>query len=129
MATKSLHSQLLDGFSVKSRQDGSVHTIKSTAGTVVAEVCVGTRKVRVNLRTAPKTTPKGLVLGGKSKSWATGVIVTADNVTACRALLDTAVQLAQRSQGAADVAARKIVTRDVRKRVASAARSGVRVTA
>jgi hypothetical protein len=127
-----LHVALLDGLDVTSRKDGSVHSIRVGHKTV-AEVCVGKKNTRMNLRTVVKA-PKGLALGGKSKSWpGGGVVVTADNVTACRSCLDAVVQLAQRVTGAADVAAdlaaRKVVTRDVRKRVASAARSGVKVTA
>ena len=38
---KALHVRLLEGFDVKSRDDGSVHTVKNSDGKVVAEVCVG----------------------------------------------------------------------------------------
>lgn len=132
-APQPLHVALISGLDTKARKDGTVITVKAGSKTV-GEVCCGKKFVRLNLRTAAKATPKGLVLGGKSKSWpGGGVVVTADNVAACRALLDAAVQLAQPVTGAADVAAdqaaRKTVKIDVRKRVASAARSGVKVTA
>lgn len=53
----------------------------------LAEVCVGSRKVRMNVRSAIKA-PKGLVLSGKSKSWAGGgVIITEANLAAARTLL------------------------------------------
>lgn len=91
---KPLHLQLLDGFEVKSRDDGSVHTIKQGKATV-AEVCVGARKVRLNLRAAVKPLPKGLELDGKSKTWAGGgVVVTPDNLAAARAVLAAAAKAA-----------------------------------
>lgn len=127
-----LHAQLLEGLTHKSRADGSVHTI-SAAGRTVAEICVGKKFTRLNMRAEIKA-PKGLVLSGKSKSWKGGGIVVLDaNVVACRALLDSSVQNAQRLQGASDVAAdlaaRKTVKIDIRKRVAAAAKTGVKVTA
>jgi hypothetical protein len=92
MAAKSLHAQLIDGLTVKSRKDGSVHTVKDAEGKTVAEVCVGTKKTRLNLRRAPKTTPKNIELGGKSKSWpGGGVNVDDSNLAACRAILSSLV--------------------------------------
>jgi hypothetical protein len=91
---KPLHLQLIDGFEVKSRPNGTVHTVKA-GKTVVAEVCVGAKKVRLNLRTAPKLAPKNLTLDGKSKSWpGGGVIVTPENLAAVRALLAAAAKAA-----------------------------------
>src|ERR1700730_11390319 len=91
MPVKSVHAQLLDGLNVKSRTDGSVHTVRAADGkTVVAEVCVGKKATRLNLRAWPAKVkaPKGLELSGKSKSWeGGGVIVTEANVKAARALL------------------------------------------
>jgi hypothetical protein len=87
MAGKSIHSQLLDGLQVKSRADGSVHTVKAE-GKVVAEVCVGTRKTRVNFKASPKSLPKGLALDGKSKTWAGGgIVVDESNVAKVCAIL------------------------------------------
>src|SRR4051794_21828615 len=95
MPVKSLHSQLLDGLNVKSRADGSVHTIRAADGkTVVAEVCVGKKQTRLNVRELPAKikAPKSLELGGKSKSWpGGGVIVTEGNVKAARDLLAAVV--------------------------------------
>ena len=71
---KPLHVALLDGFEVKSRANGTVHTIKQGNATV-AEVCVGAKKVRLNLRSASKPAPKNLKLDGKSKTWAGGGVV------------------------------------------------------
>jgi hypothetical protein len=87
--TKQIVSTLLDGLTVSSRKDGTVHTIKREKATV-AEVCVGTRAVRLNLRNAPakNRVPKSIKLVGKSKSWpGGGVVVTAENATAARAVL------------------------------------------
>jgi hypothetical protein len=81
-----LHIRLLDGLTFKSRSDGSVHTVK-TGTHVVAEVCVGTKKVRLNFRAQPKAS-KSLTLSGKSKSWpAGGIVVDAKNLNAARAAL------------------------------------------
>src|SRR5438067_12341307 len=89
-----LHVTLLEGFDVKARADGSVHTIKAN-GKVIGEVCVGAKKVRLNLREPVKNAPKGVTPSGKSKRWAGGSVnVTADNVTAARALLSAAVAAA-----------------------------------
>jgi hypothetical protein len=86
MTGKALHQQLLEGFEVKSRKDGTVHTVKH-GGRTVAEVCVGTKKVRLNVRAQVKA-PKNLPLAGKSKTWAGGgCILTEENVSAARALL------------------------------------------
>lgn len=87
--TKEIVAELLDGLDHKSRPSGTVLTVKA-AGKTVAEVCVGARAVRLNLRAAPPKgkVPKSITLGGHSKSWAGGgVIVTAANVAAARALL------------------------------------------
>jgi hypothetical protein len=95
-APASLHQQLLAGLDVKSRQNGSVHTIKAN-GKVVAEVCVGTKKVRLNFRNELPAKERKL-LSGKSKSWpGGGMIVTADNLKEARALLDLAIQPATNS--------------------------------
>lgn len=121
MAGKSLHEQLLDGFEVKSRDDGTVHTIKRE-GRAVAEVCVGARKVRLNVRDAVKA-PKNLKLSGKSKSWAGGgVIVTNENLAACRALLAQVTQPTAADAAAASAAASK-EKQTARKRVARSTRS------
>lgn len=103
---------LLDGLNVKSRDDGSVHTIKGGNGKVVAEVCVGARKVRLNLKAVPPKgkVPKAIELGGRSKSWeGGGVNVTAANVKQARALLAAVVAAAtapkQTEPTAADAAA------------------------
>ena len=60
---KALHVRLLEGFEVKARPDGTVHTIRA-GGKVVAECCVGTKKVRLNLRDIPAKgkTPKSIEL-------------------------------------------------------------------
>lgn len=84
---------LLDGLEVKSRDDGSVHTIKAH-GKVVAEVCVGARKVRLNVKAEPAKgkVPKSVTLAGKSKTWAGGGLnVEPGNVKAARALLAAVV--------------------------------------
>jgi hypothetical protein len=76
--TKPLHQQLLEGFEVKAN------------GKTVAEVCVGKQNVRLNLRAAVKAS-KGLMLGGKSKSWpGGGTVITDANLAAARALLEVA---------------------------------------
>ena len=119
-----LHVQLLDGLTYKSRTDGSVHTIKAN-GKVIGEVCVGRNRVRLNLKSAlPAASRK--MLGGKSRSWAGGgMIVTDANVKDARALLELAVQRAQATTGAAEVAAdlskRKVDATAARKRVATTA--------
>jgi hypothetical protein len=109
MPVKSLHSQLLDGLNVKSRPDGSVHTVRAADGkTVVAEVCVGKKATRLNVRELPAKVkaPKNLELGGKSKSWpGGGVIVTDANVKAARALLASVVDATKAAPKAADAAA------------------------
>jgi hypothetical protein len=93
-ADKPLHLQLLDGFEVKSRPNGTVHTVKAGKATV-AEVCVGAKKVRLNLRAAVKPAPKGIKLDGKSKTWAGGgLVVTPENLAAARALLAAAAKAA-----------------------------------
>lgn len=88
-----VHVALLDGFEVKSRPNGTVHTVK-VEGKVVAEVCVGTRATRLNLRNAVKP-PKGVELVGKSRSWqGGGLVVTPENLSAARALLTAASKAA-----------------------------------
>src|SRR5438067_1371247 len=86
-----LHKRLLDGFEVKSRQDGTVHSIKAQ-GKTVGEICVGKKSVRLNLRAEVKA-PEGVELSGKSKSWpGGGLVVTDANLTAARALLTAATK-------------------------------------
>lgn len=88
--TRPLHIQILEGLNVKSRKDGSVHTIKDANGKTVAEVCVGKKRTRLNFRTVPsgKGMPKGIDLGGKSKSWqGGGVVLNEANVGLARELL------------------------------------------
>lgn len=88
-----MHAQLLDGIAnVKSRDDGTVHTIHlaGDAKATVAEVCVGKKFTRLNFAKAVDADmlPEGIVLGGRSKSWVGGGIrVNADNLDACRTLL------------------------------------------
>jgi hypothetical protein len=97
---KPVHVLLLDGFDVHSRPNGSVHTIK-LEGKTVAEICVGTKKTRLNLRSAPKPAPRNLTLDGKSKSWpGGGVIVTPDNVAAARAVLTAATAAPKQAKAA-----------------------------
>jgi len=88
MANQSPHAQLLDGIKdVKSRKDGSVHTIRSN-GKVVAEVCVGKKATRLNFRSRPKLVPKSVALTGKSTVWAGGgLIVTETNLAAAKSIL------------------------------------------
>ena len=82
------HVTLLDGLNVKSRADGTVHTIKSAAGAVVAEVCVGKKQTRLNFKQTPKSLPKSVELSGQSKSWpGGGIVVTAANASAVRSVL------------------------------------------
>jgi hypothetical protein len=83
--------RLLDGFTVVSRKDGTVHTVKATdGGGTVAEVCVGKSKVRLNFRKEQPAAARK-VLDGKSKSWpGGGLIVTDANVTQARAMLTAA---------------------------------------
>jgi hypothetical protein len=86
-STTPLHTQLLDGLTVKSRADGTVHTVKAADGKTVAEVCVGTKKIRANFRTAPRGAVAKL-LDGKSKSWpGGGVVVDEANAERIRAAL------------------------------------------
>jgi hypothetical protein len=109
MPVKSLHETLLDGLNVKSRADGSVHTVRAADGkTVVGEVCVGKKQTRLNFRELPAKVkaPKNLELSGKSKSWeGGGVIVTDANVKAARALLAQVVDATPAASTAADAAA------------------------
>jgi hypothetical protein len=87
------HTKLLAGFAVKERADGSVITIKSSAGKTVAEVCVGSKKVRLNVKSERGlSAAQRKLLGGKSKSWvAGGVNVTADNLEAARGIIAAVV--------------------------------------
>jgi len=89
MAELSIHTRLMDGATVKSRDDGSVHTIKGADGRTAAEVCVGKSTVRLNFREPPsRDAPTGVALGGRSQSWrGGGVVVTEANLAAARALL------------------------------------------
>lgn len=123
MGGKSLHQQLLDGFDVKSRDDGTVHTIKRE-GKTVAEVCVGAKKVRLNVRESVKA-PKNLELSGKSKTWAGGgCIVTEENLAACRALLASITEPTAGDAAAANAAASK-EKQTTQKRVTRSSRTKV----
>jgi hypothetical protein len=95
IAATPLHKQVIDGtgLDVHERPNGTVLTLRHERK-VIGEICVGARATRLNLKSKPKAAPKGLALGGQSKSWACGVILTADNVAAVRALLAAAVKTA-----------------------------------
>lgn len=109
---------LLDGLTdadgrslVKSRDDGSVHTLHGADGSTVAEVCCGKTRTRLNFR-APSAEltaaaeASSVVLSGRSKSWTGGGIVVDDgNVAACRAVLLAVVGIATPNQAADDAAA------------------------
>jgi hypothetical protein len=84
-----IHVRLMDGATVQSRDDGTVHTIKGADGRTAAEVCVGKSTVRLNFRAAPSSdAPTGIALGGRSQSWrGGGVVVTEANLASARALL------------------------------------------
>jgi hypothetical protein len=84
-----IHFRLMDGANFKSRDDGTVHTIKGADGRTAAEVCVGATIVRLNFREPPSSgAPKGIALGGRSQSWrGGGVVITEANLDAARALL------------------------------------------
>src|SRR5579864_6042657 len=123
---KPLHEQLIEGFEVKSRDDGSVHTVKHN-GRTVAEICVGKKKVRLNVRAAVKP-PKNLELGGTSKSWPMGGVVVAEyNLAAARALL-AAVTKATAADVAVASAASRASKKDARGRVARARPAGKKTT-
>jgi hypothetical protein len=79
---------LIAGLTVKTRPDGTVITVKSPDGrATVAEVCVGTKKTRVNFRETPKSA-LAKSLTGKSKSWpGGGVVVDEKNAAVVRAAL------------------------------------------
>src|SRR5579862_7429598 len=130
MAGKSLHQQLLEGFEVKSRKDGTVHTIRAADGkTVIGEVCVGAKATRLNLRAPVAKPPRDVTLGGKSKSWAGGgTVVTDANVTACRALLSAAVATVPSVAVPTSSAAQRTTTPE-RKRVGASAKRASRTTA
>jgi hypothetical protein len=85
----SIQSRLMAGTDVKSREDGSVHTIKGAGGRTVAEVCVGKSTIRLNFREPlGRDAPTGVVLSGRSQSWrGGGVVVTEANLESARALL------------------------------------------
>lgn len=126
---------LLDGLDVKSRDDGSVHTIKGGNGKVVAEVCVGARKVRLNLKAAPPKgkVPKSIDLSGHSKSWEGGGLnVEPKNAKAARALLAAVVAAApapkQTEPSAAQLAAEQGKRTAARKQTADRVRSTGRRT-
>lgn len=85
---------LADVDNVKSRTDGSVHTLHGRDGsTTLAELCVGKRTARFNVReplaaAMVKRHDVAASLGGRSKSWrGGGIVVTDGNVAAVRALL------------------------------------------
>lgn len=84
-----IHVRLMEGVRVKSREDGTVHTIKGADGTTAAEVCVGKSTVRLNFRVPPSSNaPGGVALSGRSQSWkGGGVVVTEANLDSARALL------------------------------------------
>lgn len=80
--------RVMKGFIVKSRPSGSVHTVKSLGnGDTVAELCVGVRTVRLNLRDRYLGS-QPLVLSGHSETWVGGgVPVTEDNIDVVRSVL------------------------------------------
>lgn len=94
---KALWQRLIDGYTVRSRDANDVHTIKGDGQHTVAEVCAGKTKTRLNFKSDPSgmkgvKIPKGIELGGKSKSWAGGgLVVTEENFDGARALLDAVV--------------------------------------
>lgn len=85
-----LHTDLMNGIeNIKSRDDGSVHTIHLAADgkTVVAEVCVGKKRTRLNFKDKVEFAPEGF-LSGRSKSWVGGgIVLTTDNLAPARELL------------------------------------------
>jgi len=96
--TTPLHVTLMDGMTVKSRDDGSVHTIKGADGkTTVAEVCVGKKDTRLNFKSAiPEDAPEGIELSGHSTSWkGGGVRINDANLPAARELLQFVVDSVQ----------------------------------
>src|SRR4051794_12755917 len=84
----------MDGFSVKSRADGTVHSIKAD-GRTVAEVCVGQKNVRLNLRSTPKegAEERHARREVEDVGWRRCDIAEG-NLAACRALLSAAVDSA-----------------------------------
>lgn len=106
MTGKALHQQLLDGLdNVKSRPNGTVHTLHDAEGKVVAEICVGKRATRVNFRIVPKAA-KGLDLTTKSKTWVGGgIVVTDENVSKVKAALASVLQTAEKKPAARKPAA------------------------
>ena len=132
-----LHRTLIDGLPVKERADGSVITIHSAQGGTVAEVCVGKSKTRVNFRSAPTKLPKNLVLDGRSKSWACGANLSADNLAGLRTVLVAVVGKAadkaagrptRSSTASADAAAVKAAGR-VRPRAKAAGKAALAAAA
>ena len=94
--------ELLKGIEhVKSRDDGSVHTIKAEDGkTTVAEICHGKRATRLNFKSAvPKDMlVDGFELGGKASSWAgQGAKITDENLASAKQTLDNVVASIQPS--------------------------------
>lgn len=93
---------LLKGIeNVKSRDDGSVHTIKAEDGkTTVAEICQGKRDTRLNFKAEVPSDMivDELALNGQSKSWAGGGCkITDENLTSAKQTLDAVVASIQSS--------------------------------
>lgn len=79
--------QLVEGLNCKSRPSGKVHTVKKEDGWPVAEVVVGVRTIRMNLRSRYEGS-ENLKFTGHSTTWlGGGVIVTAKNFDVCRKVL------------------------------------------
>jgi hypothetical protein len=90
---KELVSRLIKGLEVKSRTSGNLHNVKAGTATV-AEVCVGSKTVRVNFKARPKG-KTSVKLEGESSKWAGGgVVVTEANVADVRKLIEAAVEAA-----------------------------------
>jgi len=74
-----------------------VYSIRDAAGKTCAELCVGKRATRLNLKAIPAKgkLPKGIELSGHSESWAGGgVVVNEGNVKLVRALLAAITKVA-----------------------------------
>lgn len=97
--SKSLHQRFLDGMTIKSRENGTVHTIKGENGRTVGEVCVGKSKTRVNFRNAPEAKAlkaSGISLSGNSNSWkGQGFVLTEENLQSGRKLMQAVISAAQ----------------------------------